>query len=537
MRIWQERLLHSPSDLVGFLGCAHSTALNLQKLLRPDSLPDKAEDEVFAKLIQTAGDEHEKAHRIKLEAEGGFVEITREAGLEMQVQETMQAMQQGARVIYQAAFLQQPWHGFADFLIRVEKPSTLGSWSYEPVDTKLALSTKSSHVVQLGMYAELLGQVQGTQPEHIHVALGDQAQDSLRLVEFSHAVRVGRERYESFIEDSARDSRPEPCAACNLCGWRKHCADVWEKEDALGRVVGLSRSQAGKLREAGIATATALAHSPADQKVKRLAPSTFKKLQAQARLQVEHGAANPPVVETLPSELGRGFYLLPEPDPADLFFDLEGDPLEVGGFDYLWGLHYRDGGMPHFRHAWANNPEEERKAFEDMLDWMAEHLERHPNAHVYHYAPYEKTALRRLSTQHASREELLDCLLRERRFVDLYTVVRQAIRTSAPNLSLKTVEKCFASARSEDVGNAADSVVAYHHYKETTNAEHKRTIQQSIVAYNKVDCENTEGVRNWLLGLRPKNMPFRAVGPAAKEDVEKSEARIKRGCPSSLMAG
>src|SRR3546814_12538226 len=95
-----------------------------------------------------------------------------------------------------------------------------------------------------------------------------------------------------------------------------------------------------------------------------------------------------------------------------------------------------------------------RATFEDVLDWMAGHLERNPGAHVYHYAPYEVTALRRLSTYHASRECTLDALLRQRRFVDLYGVLRQAIRPSEPNLSLQTIELFFAYSRQGDVPNA-----------------------------------------------------------------------------------
>lgn len=44
---------------------------------------------------------------------------------------------------------------------------------------------------------------------------------------------------------------------------------------------------------------------------------------------------------------------MPPPDPEDLFFDLEGDPLEEGGLDYLWGLHFRDGSQPEFKFEWA----------------------------------------------------------------------------------------------------------------------------------------------------------------------------------------
>src|SRR3546814_18784250 len=82
-------------------------------------------------------------------------------------------MEQGAPAIFQAAFLQLPWSGFADFLIRVDAPSDLGAWSYAPVDTKLARSAKASHIVQLGVYVRMVAAIQDKEPRRIHVELGD----------------------------------------------------------------------------------------------------------------------------------------------------------------------------------------------------------------------------------------------------------------------------------------------------------------------------------------------------------------------------
>lgn len=524
MRLWHDTLLHSPSDLVRFLGCAHSVALDLLKLRDPAALPDKAADDAMAGLVQQAGLDHEAAYRASLEARGGLVTIRTTGKLEDRAAETVAAMQSGAPAIFQAAFLDLPWHGFADFLIRVEEPSALGDWSYEPVDTKLARSVKASHLVQLGLYAGMMARVQGHVPRRVHVALGSGTEEAFRVVEFARTLAAAQQRYLGFIDDGAPGSRAEPCSACSLCGWREHCAAQWEAEDHLSRVAGLGRPQAAKLREAGIATVAQLADAPADARIPRMAPATFARLRAQARLQVARRSGGEPAVEPLPVEDGRGFAQLPAPDPADLFFDLEGDPLEEGGLDYLWGIHLREGGKPVFRHLWAHDHAEERAAFEQTMDWIAAHLAAHPGAHVYHYAPYEITALRRLSTLHASREEVLDRLLRERRFVDLYGVLRQAIRTSEPDLSLKTMEVFFAARRDQAVTKADQSVVEYKSWQVTGD----EATLQGILDYNRVDCENTEGLRDWLVSLRMDGLPWRPVGPPAVIPDEKAEARAEQ---------
>ena len=521
MRQYDNQILYSPSDLVRYLGCAHATALDLAKLHDPDSAPAQAEDDAMGELVQQAGLAHEEDYREQLAEQGGLVEIPGEGSLETRARLTREAMESGAQAIFQAAFLQPPWSGFADFLIRVEEPSALGAWSYEPIDTKLARSAKASHVVQLGLYARMIAAIQGREPRRVHVQLGDGRRESFRLVDFDKVLSNAISRYLVFIDGGAGQTSPEPCNACGLCPWRDHCAEVWEAEDHLSRVCGIGKPQIEKLRAGGVTAVAALAALPDDARIPRMAQATLDKLRAQARLQLPRWQGGDPVVEPLPPEEGRGFANLPAPDPADLFFDLEGDPLEEGGLDYLWGVHYRDGSRPEFRFRWGHNHADERAAFESTMDWMADHLARHPGAHVYHYAPYEITALRRLSTLHASREEMLDNLLRQRRFVDLYGVLRQAIRTSEDNLSLKTMEIFFAEAREGDVTKADQSVVEYKSWQ----ASREQKILDGILEYNKVDCENTEALRDWLVELRMDDLPWRPVGPATAVPDEKAEAR------------
>lgn len=533
MRTYEDQLLHSPSDLVTFLGCAHAVSLNHLRLVDPGALPDRAEDDAMAKLVQRSGLDHEDAYRARLEAEGGLVEIPTTGSLRRRAQATLEAMRGGAKTIFQAAFLDAPWHGFADFLIRVEEPSDLGTWSYEPVDTKLAKSVKASYIVQLGLYADMIASVQGIMPRRVHVALGSGKTDTYRLAEFAHTLDAAKTRYLDFIAHGAPQPAPEPCSACKLCGWREHCTEQLDAADHLSRVAGLGKPQRRKLEDAGITTLAALAGADEDAVVPRMAAATFGKLRAQAALQLARREGGDPVVVPLPVEPGRGFATLPAPHPADLFFDLEGDPLTEGGLDYLWGVHHVVDGRPEFRFRWGHDRTAERVAFESTVDWIVAHLAANPGAHVYHYAPYEVTALRRLSTLHASREDAIDTLLRERKLVDLYGVLRQSIRTSEPNLSLKTMEVFFAKKRDQAVTNAGDSIIEYKSWQDSG----EQKILDDILEYNKVDCENTQALRDWLVSLRMDDLPWREVGPATVLPDEKAEARAEaEEAAAALMA-
>ena len=77
---------------------------------------------------------------------------------------------------------------------------------------------------------------------------------------------------------------------------------------------------------------------------------------------------------------------------------------------------------------------------EAVIDLIMDRLAADPTLHVYHYAPYEPTAMKRLAGRYGTREEEVDQLLRGDVFVDLYRTVRQGIRASVESYSIKRLE-------------------------------------------------------------------------------------------------
>jgi uncharacterized protein len=125
--------------------------------------------------------------------------------------------------------------------------------------------------------------------------------------------------------------------------------------------------------------------------------------------------------------------------------------------------------------------------------------------HVYHYAAYETTALKRLTNEYGTGEEGLDVLLRGEVFVDLYKVVSQGLRLSHPRYGLKQVET-FYFERHSDLRAGDDSILLYEDWLE----RHDPAILDQIAAYNEEDCASTLGLRDWLNSIRP--------GPAPQPD-------------------
>src|SRR4051812_11735700 len=129
----------SPSDVTAFLACEHLTSLQLRVARGELGVPAAPNEQ--AELVFRKGLEHEQAFLAQLRAKGKSVaEISLEPELdwEQTQRQTLEAMRAGVDVVYQGVFVDGDWRGVADFLLRVEAPSELGSWSYEALDTKLA---------------------------------------------------------------------------------------------------------------------------------------------------------------------------------------------------------------------------------------------------------------------------------------------------------------------------------------------------------------------------------------------------------------
>jgi hypothetical protein len=107
-------LTFSPSDLVGFVACPHLTTLELA--VAREELAKPYRHNAHADLIRRKGEEHEATYLASLG--DGVVRIGKpwELGWEVAAAATADAMQAGARVVYQAAFVDGPWRGLADFV-------------------------------------------------------------------------------------------------------------------------------------------------------------------------------------------------------------------------------------------------------------------------------------------------------------------------------------------------------------------------------------------------------------------------------------
>lgn len=502
--IQEDHFQYSPSDLIAYMSCRHLTWKDLTTLKAGNHIPSGTVD-TYSELLQKKGKEHEETIFTRLKKQfASHISISIDKPTEYRIQETLEAIAKGTDLIYQAVLENDSWIGYADFLIKHSTPSSLGSFSYEVFDTKLAKSPRPEHIIQICSYSELLGTVQGILPEKMHLILGDSTERHYNMSEFHAYYIYLKKRFESFVKDTASTSYPEPCSHCDLCHWKEQCENQWREDDHLSLIANITRSQRDKLSKANLSTVASFAHSDQATKITNLNQDVRIRLQSQAKLQLEKYKSDEDKYELLSYSTGKGLERLPKPSDGDVFFDIEGDPLYDNGLEYLLGVFYLDNKEEMFKYWWSHNHDEEKQSLTEFMEFLQAHLEIYPSAHIYHYNHYETTALKRLAAQHGIKEEQLDNLLRNLRFVDLYTVARESVRTSEPGFSLKNLEVFYMGKRDGVINSADVSVIYYNKWRECEDPQ----LLQNILDYNKTDCKSTHMLRQWLLTLKPDDSPW-----------------------------
>nr|WP_309816736.1 TM0106 family RecB-like putative nuclease [Pseudarthrobacter sulfonivorans] len=547
-------LVFSASDLVAASECEYRTLRILDEKLGRSPKAEFPDDEM-QRRAGTLGDQHEAKVLAGLIADYGHWDADRGAGvyslergahtrgdLLAKQAETELALRAGADVVFQATFFDGEFLGYADFIVN-EGAGTGTPGRYEVWDTKLARHAKVGALLQLAAYGDqLIGMGLDPSPRVTlvlgTVVDGEYVRSHHSLPDLLPVFRERRDRFRDLTtahrERGSVVQWEQP--GVTYCGRCNYCAEQVQAHRDLLMVGGMTTLRRKKLIAEGVTTIDALADLPPGR-----AAGSVVRLRDQARMQLgldtpdgsrtftKDGEDHTVTFKVLPENaLGS----IPAPSPGDIFFDFEGDPLWQDPATSQWGLEYLFGvieapagttadrtaetaGKPVFRPFWAHSRNEERQAFLDFLAYVEERRVRYPDLHVYHYAAYEKSALRNLSVRHLAGEDIVDNWLREGVLVDLYATARHSLRISEPSYSIKKLEPLYMgdNLRSGEVKDAGASVVAYAAYcaaRDGGDPAEAAKILASISDYNEYDCLSTLRLRDWLLGLRgPISSPHR----------------------------
>ena len=599
MKLAAGKIRLAATDLGNHLACRHLTTLDLQVAQGKRAEPEWAAPDLA--VIRERGERHEREYLAHLCDQGLTVENLSNVPHKEEkrlLEQTLALMERGADVIAQGALSDGEWFGRPDVLRRVATPSKRWAWSYEVADTKLAKETKATTILQLSLYSELLGKIQGTMPEFLWVVPpgGGFEGEKYRVAEYAAYYRyvkarlikvvasAGREESDKGIGARARNgpqpkaaplktgqyaltfdramepleaTYPEPVEHCNICRWFRQCDARRRADDHLSLVADIRRQQRDQFAAWGAETMAKLAALPIPlkERPRHGSKEAYRRMREQARVQVQGRTKQRLVHELLqPVAEGMGFCRLPEPSPGDVFMDFEGDPF-VGeqGLQYLFGFAARDtSGELLYEKRWALNREEEKGGFEWLVDEIRRRREADPKMHVYHFGAYEPGTMKRLMGMHATREDEIDRMLRAGVLVDLHQAFKQGVRASVEEYSLKKIEAFYGFERATPLDRSRSAMRYVEHRLELGWGGEvlPDEIREVMEGYNREDCVSTAKLRDWLEAERRKleeegrKVPrFVDHEEAPSEELDERQKRVAalvekltRGIPADAQA-
>ena len=192
---------------------------------------------------------------------------------------------------------------------------------------------------------------------------------------------------------------------------------------------------------------------------------------------------------------------------GDVFFDLEGDPfVDEGGLEFLFGYAFKDAAGSRESH-WSDGAlsrVDEKSVFERFVDFVIARLETLPGSAYLPRLCDEPAALKRLMGRYVTRENEIDRMLLAGVFIDLYAVVRHAIRASVESYSIKKLEPLYdfrrdgrSSRRRAVLAKVQASLELAGHF-DGIGAEERNT----VAGYNRDDCLSAWRLRDWLEKVR-----------------------------------
>ena len=491
------------------------------------SFPEPTELE---KRLMLEGDDHEKMLMEKFRKEGKSIVDIGNLNLSKEDKfiKTIEFMKEGIDIISQGALKNKTIRGNADFLYRVEQPSNLGDWSYEPIECKLSSKSKTTFLIQACCYCDLLENILGRKPKLFHLYLGGGSKLSDNIFKFSDFedwYNQLKSQYKQFIDNFDPNKEPDIFPG-NHGKWTTFIEKELSRRKDLSLVAGMNKYQRHRLIEQSINTIDEFARYDLE-KILVSKEDPLINLQKQAKAQVhpknKDGTSYYEWIEIKEDEQIKS---LPPPNKGDVWFDMESCNNAITGdkLEYLFGASYKDTkDNLSFKAWWAHDPFQEEKSFKDWVKWIEDRrsIEEYKDLHIYHYGHYEKAAMRQLQEKYTGCSDQIDEWLRSGLLVDLLPIVKASMYLGEEGYSIKNVEKIYPSKytkkfkfkRSADVSNAVESIIEYELWKESgekifINGELNKKLKK-IEEYNEIDCKSTYILHKFLLDSKSKDPKIR----------------------------
>jgi uncharacterized protein len=351
--------------------------------------------------------------------------------------------------------------GFPDLLKKSEGHSTLGKFTYVPIDIKGHKSVTKKDEYQLQGYGKLLKPILGHELDWGGIWLNTGETEDVDLNSFKNDFQILFETMQS-IQEGKEQTEGFRCSECGICGWVDYCFEIWKSNHSCCLVYGITGGTSEKYYGADYRTFEDIAISTPEEISERTGRNidSAKKTHLLARAWAEN---SPLLIE-------------PVRFPYDIpihFWDIE----TFGSTTYLHGNIRVYKGQREVSQFFADSPKEEKKVWHEFL----EYLSKDKKALVYNWADYERSFAVSLWEKYGGNPNGYKHL--EHNMHDQCAFFRTHFALPVYSYSIKTVAPVFGFEWRADDAGGLNSESWYDDWLKTGN----ENIKNKILEYNEDD--------------------------------------------------
>jgi len=390
---------------------------------------------------------------------------------------TLALMNEGRPWIHHGVLLTDTTAGIPDLLRKEDSQSAMGNHTYSAVDVKAHKHVTKNDRYQLLGYAYLLESVLGYRPTEGGIWLNT---GQIETVDLS----VDARDFEALLSDMERIrngaliTEGYRCSACHTCEWIDHCFSLWEQNENVCLLCGVTANLARRFVKVGFSTWRDVARTKPSDIVHQLSIKP-KRPEAFCR----HARAR---------RAGRAQVIKPATFVSDEpihFYDIE----TYGQSVYLHGNIRVFRGDREEKQFLARDPSREEEPWHQYLAYLA----RDEEATFYCWADYERKFVHTLWKKY--RGNPLGWRHLEESLVDQCRFVKDHFALPVFSYGIKQAAPVFGFAWSADDAGGLNSEAWYKEWLESGNEK----ILHKILRYNLDDVLAMEVIDQKLRQVIP----------------------------------
>ena len=349
-----------------------------------------------------------------------------------------------------------------------------------PYRFEFANKLAKEHKLLLAFDALLLSEALGREVNLGKIVHGDShATLKVKIPAFASEVR---KRIKEITALLAGNSPPDLVLNrhCGQCEFKTRCSTQAREKDELSLLSGISEKDRKRLHSKGIFTVTQLSYTFRPRRRRRESRGKQEKHHHSLRaLAIRENTIH---AVGIPDLKLKG---------TPVFLDVEGLPDR--DFYYLIGIRIQsaEGSVQHS--FWADDAKEEKLIWNDFLGVLSEIT----NPHLIHYGSYETIFLKRMCERHGRPPAGSQAATAVDHATNLLSFIYAQIYFPTYSNGLKEITEYLGFRWSGSLTSGLETIVWRHRWEASSDP----ALKQTLLDYNRQDCEALELVANRLVDL------------------------------------